>query len=206
MVSSGGAFRAAAILVAILAALVAGPVGEAQGGTTATAAVRPAAVGTPVETDAWITAEAVYLSGRPLTVVCSANALEWARAVAAVGFTTGAGQEYYGFSLIRQGEMYLSPYVCGGLRLGHSSSIRRQDELQVAWSVNVLIHESVHLGRFTTDDALAEACARRGLPGELHRLTNLAYRSAELSRLTQAATWFRRTQGAAYQGGLCSAS
>ena len=126
MVSSGGAFRAAAILVAILAALVAGPVGEAHGGSTATAAVRPAAVGTPVETDAWITAEAVYLSGRPLTVVCSANALEWARAVAAVGFTTGAGQEYYGFSLIRQGEMYLSPYVCGGLRLGHSSSIRRQ--------------------------------------------------------------------------------
>jgi hypothetical protein len=206
MVSSGGAFRAAAILVATLAALVAGPVAEAHGGSTSTAAVRPAAVGTPVETDAWITAEAVYLSGRPLTVVCSADAVEWARAVAAVGFTTGAGEEYYGFSLIRQGEMYLSPYVCGGLRLGRGGPMRRRDELQVAWSVNVLIHESAHLGRFSTDEAVAEACARIGLPGELHRLYGLPYRSPELSRLTQAATWFRRTQGAAYQRGLCSAS
>jgi hypothetical protein len=203
MVSSGGAFRAAAILVATVAALGAG-VGGAQGGSTSTAAVRPAAVRTLGQTDAWIEAEAEYLSGRDLSVVCSPSASDWMQALAAAGFTAGAGQEYYGFSLVRQGEMYLSPYVCGGLRLGHRSSIRRQDELQVAWSVNVLIHESVHLGRFTTDEALAEACARRGLPGELHRLSNLAYRSAELSRLTQAATWFRRTQATAYQGGLCS--
>ena len=78
-----------------------------------------------------------------------------------------------------------------------------QNELQVSWSVDVLIHESIHMGRFTTDEALAEACARVALPVELHRLYGLAYRSPELTRLPLAATWFRRTQGPAYQRGIC---
>ena len=38
--------------------------------------------------------------------------------------------------------MHLSPYVCEGLRLGASASTRRPNELQVAWSVDVLVHES----------------------------------------------------------------
>lgn len=69
--------------------------------------------------------------------------------------------------------------------------------------MNVLIHESVHMGRHTTDEALTEACARIALPAELHRLYKLPYRSVELSRLTLAATWFRRSQDAAYRGGKC---
>jgi hypothetical protein len=195
MVSYRGTVRAIAILSATLAALVVNPIGSA--------AELPAGT---VESDAWIVAEAEYLSGRTLTVVCAAGGQEWERALTAVGFAPGASEEYYGFSLINSGEMHLSPYVCEGLRLGKSGAVRRRNELQVAWSVNVLVHESVHMGRFSTDEALTEACARTGLPGELHRIFGVAYRSAELSRLTLAATWFRRTQGPAYQGGTCAAA
>ena len=70
--------------------------------------------------------------------------------------------------------------------------------------MNVLVHESVHMARFTLDEKLTEACARTGLPIELHRLYRVAYRSAQMRRLTSAATWFRRTQPPAYQGGTCS--
>jgi hypothetical protein len=199
MVCSRGTVRAVAILVVLLAVLVASPLGQARAGGTPTTALGPTVVGT----DAWVSAEAEYLSGRKLTVMCAATAQEWAQALVAVGYPADAAEQYYGFSLIGRGEMLLSPYVCEGLRLGSRVSTRRQNELQVAWSVNVLVHESVHMARSTTDEALTEACARTGLPGELHRLYNVAYRSAELSRLTLAATWFRRTQGPAYQRGSC---
>jgi hypothetical protein len=203
MVGSRGTVRAFRILVVVFAVLVTSPVGQANAGATPTTALRPTAVGSPVRADEWVSVEADYLSGRKLTVVCAATAEEWAQALVAVGFPAAAAEQYYGFSLIGPGEVHLSPYVCEGLRLGNRVSTRRQNELQVAWSVNVLVHESVHMGRFSTDEALAEACARTGLPGELRRLYKVAFRSAELSRLTLAATWFRRTQGPAYQGGSC---
>ena len=200
MVSSRGTAWSIALLVAAIAVVLGTSAGAAQAGTIRAAAAGPA--GAPVQVDAWIAAEAGYLSGRRLTVTCASSAQQWSQAVAAVGLTGNAAQ-VYGYSLIQQGEMHLSPYVCQGLRLGSVASTRRQNELQVSWAVNVLIHESVHLGRFTADEALTEACARSGLPAELHRLYGLAYRSPELTRLTFAATWFRRTQGAAYQGGTC---
>jgi hypothetical protein len=155
--------------------------------------------------DAWISAEGDYLSRRKLVVACAATAQDWARALGAAGFRSDEADLYYGFSLIAQGEMHLSPYVCEGLRLGLLASTRSGNELQVAWSVDVLVHESVHMARFTFDEALTEACARAALPLELHRLYGLAYRSPELSRLTLAATLFRRTQGHAYQTGTCPA-
>ena len=138
-----------------------------------------------------------------VTVVCAASAPEWRQSLVAVGLVADSAARYYGFSLIQAGEMHLSPYVCEGLRLGAVASTRRQNELQVSWAVDVLIHESIHMGRFTADEALTEACARSGLAVELHRLYGLAYHSPELTRLTLAATWFRRTQGPAYQGGTC---
>ncbi|MGI8973434.1 MAG: hypothetical protein ACR2HI_04580 [Gaiella sp.] len=157
-----------------------------------------------VPTGAWISAEAEYMSRRELTVVCARTPQDWAQALTKVGLPP-AWDTYYGFSLIPQGEMHLSPYVCEGLRLGLLERTRRMNELQVAWAVNVLVHESVHMGRFTLDEALTEACARSGLPAALNRLFGVDYRSAEMSRLTFAATLFRRTQGVAYQGGACSA-
>ena len=60
------------------------------------------------------------------------------------------------------------------------------------------------MARFTADEALTEACARVGLPLELHRLYHLAYGSAELRRLTAAATLFRQTMGPEYQRGVCT--
>jgi hypothetical protein len=69
--------------------------------------------------------------------------------------------------------------------------------------VDVLLHENVHLARLTSDERLTEACARIGLPAELHRLYGVGYRSAEMRRLTLAAALFRSTQGAAYRGGTC---
>jgi hypothetical protein len=153
--------------------------------------------------DVWISSEAERLSGRKLTVGCAAGARAWAQKVTEVGLS-GAADEYYGFSLLRQGELYLSPYVCEGLRLGRSASTRRSHELQVAWSVNVLIHESVHLASGSVDESMVEACARIALPSELHRLYGVAYRSAEMRRLTSAATWFRGTMPSEYQGGTCS--
>jgi hypothetical protein len=101
--------------------------------------------------------------------------------------------------------MHLSPYVCEGVRLGSSASTRRTHELQVAWSVDVLVHESTHMARFTYDEALVEACARVGLALELHRLYRIGYASAEMRGLSLAAGSFRQTQGPAYQGGTCSA-
>lgn len=161
----------------------------------------PAASGSDPRGPAWIAAEADYLSGRSLTTVCAASEHEWVQAVADSGLpAAGQSQYYYGFSFIQRGEMHLSPYVCEGLQLGTVASSRRANESHVAWSVNVLVHESVHMARFTVDDALVEACARSGLPLELHRLYGVAYRSAEMRRLTLAAVVIRRTQAPAYQG------
>ena len=71
--------------------------------------------------DAWIAAEANALSNRSLSVTCSDNIQDWRRALTAVGFPAKEADEYYGFSLIEQGEMHLSPYVCAGLQLGARS-------------------------------------------------------------------------------------
>ena len=196
MVSSRHRARAFAFLATLLATLFVGAVSHAQGGTFGRTTLS-------VRTGAGITAEADYLSGRNLEVECSTTAGGWAQALAAAGLPSAEADEYYGFSLIPEGELHLSPYVCEGLRLGSAPATRRTHELQVAWSVDVLVHESVHMGRFTYDEALAEACARVGLPAELHRLFGVAYHSAELSRLTLAASSFRSTQAPAYQGGTC---
>ncbi|MFN2469725.1 MAG: hypothetical protein ABR583_01820 [Gaiellaceae bacterium] len=191
----------------ILAAFFFAAVKEARANTVVGVgrAVARTVGGTRVQTRAWISAEAAYLSDRKVTVVCAATAQEWVQRLMEVGLPAMEADEYYGFSLIRRGEIHLSPYVCEGLRLGAVASTRRSHELQVAWSVNVLVHESVHMARFTLDEKLTEACARIGLPIELHRLYRVAYYSAQMRRLTSAATWFRRTQAPAYQGGTCSA-
>lgn len=156
-----------------------------------------------VRSSAWISSEAERLSGRRLTVSCAESAQSWATTLGDAGLPPSEADEYYGFSVIQAGEMRLSPYVCDGLQLGVAASTRKSNELQVAWSVDVLIHESTHLGRSTPVESLAEACARVGLPNELHRLYGIAYGSTELKRLTSLATLFRRTMGAAYQGGVC---
>lgn len=192
--------RTVALVAGIVAALFVAPVTEARVHTTAGPA--PAGVGA-VLTQASIAAAADRLSGRRLTVVCAAGAREWAYALTEVGLP-GVADEYYGFSLIHRAELRLSPYVCEGLRLGGLAATRRSHELQVAWSVDVLIHESVHLARFSTYEAVAEACARIALPIELHRLFGVALRSAEMRRLTSAAAWFRRTMPPAYRGGTCT--
>ena len=153
--------------------------------------------------DAWISAEASRLGGRKVAVSCAATEQEWSQTVADARLPGPAG-EYYGFSLIQGGAMHLSPYVCEGLRLGSVAATRRSHEMQVAWSVNVLIHESVHLGRLTADERVVEACARVGLPAQLRRLYRIQYNSAEMRRLTSAADWLRRTMPAEYQAGTCS--
>lgn len=206
MVSSRRVFRRCTSLIALFALVSSAAIGQAHAG--AAASLNGASGGrtvrvTSAQMDAWISAEANYLSGRKLSVVCAATSQDWAQALSAAGFASAEADQYYGFSLIAQGEMHLSPYVCEGLRLGILASTRRANELQVAWSVNVLLHEGVHMGRSTFDEALAEACARVGLPVELHRLYGMAYHSTEMSRLTFAATLFRRTQEPAYQGGTC---
>ena len=192
--------RAAAFCAALVTIFFATPVvGQARAGTTP-------APGRATATDSWILAEADLLSGRQLTVSCVANADDWASAVAAAGLAPARkGTEYYGLSVIAAGAMYLSPYVCEGLRLGGDAATRDANTLQVAWSVNVLIHESVHMGRHTFDEALAEACARVGLPVELHRLFGIPYRSPELRRLTLAAALLRDTMAGEYKNGTCTA-
>ncbi len=150
-----------------------------------------------------IAAAADALSGRTLTVSCATNAPSWASALNAAGLPSAQSSQFYGFSVIERGQMSLSPYVCRGLQLGFNPATRAANVLQVGWAVDVLIHESTHLARFSNDEALAEACARVGLPAELHRLYGVAYHSAEMSALTLAATWFRRSQAASYQGGTC---
>ena len=75
--------------------------------------------------------------------------------------------------------MHLSPYVCEGLRLGGVAALRAANTLQVGWAVDVLLHESALMGRFTHDESVAEACARAGLPTELNRLYQIAYRSPD---------------------------
>jgi hypothetical protein len=181
------------------ALLVAGAIGQAARAATST---RSSVL---VGTDAEITAEADFLSGRSLTVACASSGANWARTLTGVGLPTGQADGYYGLSLIPEGLMYLSPYVCEGLRLGMNAASRQTHELQVAWSVDVLVHESTHMGRFSYDEALVEACARIGLPSELHRLYGIAYHSPEMSSLTADAAVFRSTQPAAYQGGSCPA-
>ena len=183
-----------ALGTAIVAAMCLVPLAQAQARTVVTAKGAG---------EAWISAEAGRLSGRKLTVVCAATEREWSRTAADAGLPGPAG-EYYGFSLIQDGAMHLSPYVCEGLRLGLVAATRRSNEMQVAWSVNVLIHESVHLGRFTADESVVEECARIGLPAELHRLYGVQYHAAEMRRLTSASDWLRRTMPAEYLAGTCS--
>ncbi len=171
-----------------------------SGAHVASAATQPGAS----DRDAWIRAEADRLSGRTLTVTCASTQAEWGQELGLAGFSAAEADQYYGFSLIEQGELHLSPYVCAGLRLGRIAETRHENELQVGWSVDVLVHESVHMARFTSDEALTEACARVGLPLELHHLYHLAYTSAELRRLTAAAALFRQTMGPEYQRGVCT--
>jgi hypothetical protein len=197
MAGSRSRARTLACLALLFALLLVGSFSRSARAGTSTRSV------VLVETGAEIATEADYLSGRKLTVVCAASGAEWARALSAAGLSAGQADEYYGFSLITEGVMHLSPYVCEGLRLGMTSSSRQTHELQVAWAVDVLVHESTHMARFSYDEALVEACARIGLPGELHRLYGIAYRSAEMSRLTSDAALFRSTQSPAYQGGSC---
>jgi len=210
MVSFRVVVRALVFLAALAALFVATASNQAQAASNPSrSGIGRSNAGTLVRshlgTAAWIAAEAKSISRRELGVVCAATSQDWARALVLVGLPP-VWDEYYGFSLIERGEMHLSPYVCEGLRLGLDARTRRSNELQVAWAVDVLVHESVHLGRFSFDEALVEACAREGLPLALHRLYGIEYGSAEMRRLTFAATVFRRTQGVAYQGGSCSAS
>lgn len=183
--------------VSLLAVTLAIAAGGAHGAQAATRHATAAS---------WIGVEADRLSGRSLIVTCADTKAEWGQELASVGFPAADADQYYGFSLIEQGELHLSPYVCAGLRLGLVAATRRANELQVAWSVDVLLHESVHMARFTSDESLTEACARVGLPVELHRLYHVAYASAELRQLTAAATLFRQTMGADYQHGVCTPS
>jgi hypothetical protein len=195
MASPRNRARAFTSLAVLLALLSVGAIARAQAGTFVVS----------VRTEAGIAAEADHLSGRTLTVVCAATGPQWGRTLAAVGLPAAEADEYYGFSLIPEGEMHLSPYVCDGLRLGTTAASRAANELQVAWSVDVLLHESTHMGRHSYDEALVEACARAGLPGELHRLYGIAFHSPEMRSLTLAAASLRNTQGRAYQGGVCTA-
>jgi hypothetical protein len=198
--------RSSARVVGAVAALLLSVCSAAQTAhaDTVTGLTSPASPSV-IRGDAWISAEAERLSGRALNVTCAVSRRDWEQALRAVGLPGAEADEYYGFSLIASGEMHLSPYVCAGLRLGLVPATRRSNELQAAWSADVLVHESVHMGRFTADEAVAEACARAALPGELHRLFGVAYGSPELGRLTAAAKLFRTTMGPAYQGGSCPA-
>ena len=149
MVSSRGRGRAVALLAMLVGVLF----------VTGSHQARAAGIGrASVRTDAGISAEADFLSGRALTVDCATSPLQWRESLAAVGLPAASADEYYGFSLIPQGVMHLSHYVCQGLLLGAAGPLRQADELQVAWSVDVLLHESTHMGRFT-----ARRVARRGL-------------------------------------------
>jgi len=195
MASPRNRARAFVSLALLMAALSVGAIGRAHAGTFAVS----------VCTEAGIAAEADFLSGRTLTVACATTRPQWERTLTAVGLPAVEADEYYGFSLIPEGVMHLSPYVCAGLRLGTTAAGRAANELQVAWSVDVLLHESTHMGRHTYDEALVEACARAGLPGELNRLYGVAYHSPEMRSLTLAAASLRSTQGRAYQGGSCPA-
>jgi hypothetical protein len=197
--------RSEGVFIAVLA-FIAMAGGVSTQAALATAPKTASAVTSKADENGWTEAEANRLSGRNLTVTCAGTPAEWAADLTDVGLPAGDADGYYGLSTITSGEMRLSAYVCEGLRLGLTPPTRRANDLQVAWAVDVLLHESVHMGRFTPDEALAEACARDGLPGELHRLYGIPYASPEMRRLTLAATWFRRTQPAAYQGGTCSAS
>ncbi len=197
MVSYHG--RRSAVITLLLACVLVALGGSAR---DAAAASAPTAVGV-AQLHAWVTSEAQRLSGRQVTVTCASDPASWASTLAAAGLVASQGSEVYGFSLIAAGGMYLSPYVCDGLRLGANPVTRAANPLQVGWSVDVLLHESVHLGRFTSDEATVEACARAELPVELHRIYSLAYHASELSALTLAANSFRSTQSASYKGGTC---
>ena len=93
MASPRNRARAFATLVVVLTALSAGLIGAAHAGTFTVS----------VRTDAGIAAEADFLSGRTLTVVCAASGPQWGRAFAAVGLPADEADEYYGFSLIPEG-------------------------------------------------------------------------------------------------------
>jgi hypothetical protein len=197
--------RALTIVVVLLAVSFIAAVAGAQAGTGHKAGGTQAGRGIAggLSADSWIAQEATYLSGRTVSVVCATTSQDWTRTVGDAGLPAADADTYYGFSLITKGVMHLSPYVCEGLALGADPSTRRANQLQVAWSVDVLVHESTHMSRFTYDEALTEACARAGLPIELNRLYGIAYHSVQMAQLTLAATRLRRTMESAYQEGTC---
>lgn len=187
----------------MLCATLAAAFGFFACGPSAHAATTKPFAGVSAQVATWVAAEADYLSHRQLDVTCVPDAGTWDAAVAAAGLAPAGGSEYYGFSLIAAGELSLSPYTCEGLALGLVPATRRANELQVAWSVDVLVHESIHMARHTADEALTEACARVGLPLELNRLFAIPYRSPEMTRLTADAALIRATMPDEYQGGTC---
>lgn len=119
--------RVLVVLAAFVAVSYLGTIATAQAATSRTGI--GIATGTPAA--GWIAAEANHLSGRNLTIVCATTDQEWAQTVGDAGLPAAEADQYYGFSLIPEGEMHLSPYVCDGLGLGSQRATRKANELQV---------------------------------------------------------------------------
>ena len=155
-------------------------------------------------TDALVESTTDFFAIRPATTECASTEAEWTQTVMDAGFTNHSDTNYiFGFSFPVRGDIYLAPRVCVGLRRGTAATYRRSNPGRVAWGVNVVLHEAMHVRLTTRDEAVTEACAAKYLPVALNRLYKIKYRTAEMRLLTSKALTMRRQMPAAYQGGRC---
>lgn len=159
---------------------------------------------TALYTDALVEATTDHFSVRPAATACAATEDEWAQTLMNAGLQGHSDSNYYyGFSYPQRSDVYYAPRVCVGLRRGLNATYRRSNPGRVAWAVNVVVHEAMHVRLISHNEATTEACAAKYLPVALNRLYRIKYHTAEMRLLTGRALTMRRQMPAAYQGGRC---
>lgn len=155
-------------------------------------------------TDALVERTTDHFSVRDSATTCAATESEWEKSLVDAGFPPNdQGVYHFAFSYPLAGTVYYSPYVCVGIRKGLVANYRRLNPLRVAWAVDVLVHEAMHVRLSSANEQQAEACAAKYLAYALNRLYKIKYRTPEMRLLTLLALAKRRTLQPHYLNGRC---
>lgn len=92
------------------------------------------------------------VAGKPLTVWCETNELDWG------AYELRVGAVLYGFTYLSQPVTYLSPATCNTLHFAITYGYKEVGIIYLANAVTTLVHEAVHQ-RGISDERVAECTA-----------------------------------------------
>lgn len=101
---------------------------------------------------------ATETAGKPVTAWCETSYTDWHSAVSVVSGGRVIGAQYGGFTFFSRPVIYLSPDVCGALRLALIVGYRDVGIVYLSEAVLTLLHEGVHQ-RGVTDEGVTDCTA-----------------------------------------------